>query len=246
MALDRNSNAFTFGFAIAMVVVVGTTLAILVQFLRPYQIKNDRDKKMINILGAINVEASRANAQELYNQYIVDSYVLDINGEVIESEITAFDIDKKKEFKDKSIAVDNRKYPMFIAEKEGEKYYIMPMAGLGLWGPIWGFASVGKDLTTLYGVRFNHKGETPGLGAEISSYKQFQEQWEGKEIRNPDGSFHPMLVSKTPANPSDPYAVDGITGGTITSKGLEEMVNRTLGVYSQYFQMLDNQLNDNT
>lgn len=241
MALDRNSNIFTFGFAIALVIVVGSTLAILVTFLKPYQVKNERDKKMISILGAVNVEANRENAQELYDQYITDSYVINSKGEVIESEIPAFEIDKKKEYKDKTIAPEDRIFPVFIAEKDGESYYIMTMAGVGLWGPIWGFAAVGKDLSTIYGVRFAHKGETPGLGAEISSYDQFQEQWEGKMIRNEDGSFHPMLVSKTPADPNDLYAVDGITGGTITSKALEEMVNRTMVVYTFYFQTLSNE-----
>jgi Na+-transporting NADH:ubiquinone oxidoreductase subunit C len=241
MAIERNSNAFTFGFAIALVIVVGSTLAILVTFLKPFQEKNDRDKKMISILGAVNIEANRENAQELFDQNITDSYVINANGEVIDSDIPAFDIDKKKEYKDRTIAPEDRIFPVFIADNEGESYYIMTMAGAGLWGPIWGYAAVGKDLTTLYGVRFDHKGETPGLGAEISSYGKFQEQWEGKKIRNDDGSFHPMLVSKTPADPNDLYAVDGITGGTITSKALEEMVNRTMAIYSLYFQSLSNE-----
>ena len=241
MAIDRNSNVFTFGFAIALVIIVGSTLAILVTFLRPYQEKNTRDKKMISILGAVNVEANRENAQELFDQYITDSYVINARGEVIESDIPAFDIDKKKEYKDKTIVIEDRIFPVFIADRDGESYYIMMMAGAGLWGPIWGYAAVGKDLSTFYGVRFEHKGETPGLGSEINSYDKFQKQWEGKKIRNEDGSFHPMLVSKTPADPNDLYAVDGITGGTITSKALEEMVNRTMAVYTLYFQTLINE-----
>lgn len=241
MAIDRNSNVFTFGFAIALVIIVGSTLAILVTFLRPYQEKNARDKKMISILGAVNVEANRENAQELFDQYITDSYVINTRGEVIESDIPAFDIDKKKEYKDKTIVIEDRIFPIFIADRDGESYYIMMMAGAGLWGPIWGYAAVGKDLSTFYGVRFEHKGETPGLGSEINSYDKFQKQWEGKKIRNEDGSFHPMLVSKTPADPNDLYAVDGITGGTITSKALEEMVNRTMAVYTLYFQTLINE-----
>jgi len=241
MAIDRNSNGFTFGFAIAMVVVVGSVLAILVTYLRPFQEKNARDKKMISILGAINVDANRKNAQELFDEYVKmdDSFVLNGKGEKIESDISPFDIDIKKEFKDKSIAPDDRNFPLFVADKDGEPYYIMPMVGAGLWGPIWGFAAVGKDKTTIYGVRYNHKAETPGLGAEISSYEKFQKQWEGKKMRNDDGSFHSILVSKTPADPTDVFAVDGITGGTITSKDLEEMVNRSLAVYSNYFNSLD-------
>ena len=240
MAIDRNSNAFTFGFSIAMVIVVGTTLAFLSIILKPYQLKNEKDKKMIDILGAINIDADRKNAEELYSNYIVDSKVLNSKGEPIESDQNAFDIDVQKQYRDKKIALADRIYPLFIADREGEKYYIMPIVGTGLWGPIWGFVAVGEDLTTIYGARFDHKGETPGLGAEISSYDKFQEQWEGKEIRNADGTFHAILVSKTPTDPSDPFSVDGITGGTITSKGLEEMVNRSVAIYSSYFQTINN------
>ncbi len=238
MAIDRNSNSFTFGFAIAMVIVVGTTLAFLSMYLKPYQLKNEKDKKMISILGAINVEADRTNAAEVYKTFILDSKVLNSKGEQIESDQNAFDIDVQKQYKDKNVAVADRIYPLFIADKEGVKYYIMPVAGTGLWGPIWGFISVGSDLSTIYGARFDHKGETPGLGAEISSYEKFQKQWDGKKISDPDGSFHPMNVSKTPVEGSDPFAVDGITGGTITSKGLEEMVNRSVTIYVTYFQSI--------
>lgn len=240
MAIDRNSNAFTFGFAIAMVIVVGTTLAFLSIILKPYQVKNEKDKKMIDILGAINVDADRTNAEEMYKIYIVDSQVLNSKGEPIESDRDAFDIDVKKQYKNKNVAVEDRIYPLFIGDRDGEKYYIMPVAGTGLWGPIWGFISVGTDLTTIYGARFGHKGETPGLGAEISSYDKFQQQWEGKNIRNADGTFHSILVSKTPADADDLFAVDGITGGTITSKALEEMVNRSVAIYSNYFIAISN------
>jgi Na+-transporting NADH:ubiquinone oxidoreductase subunit C len=219
---------------------VGTTLAFLSIILKPYQVKNEKDKKMIDILGAINIEADRKDASEKYTMYIVDSQVLNSKGEPIESSVDAFDIDVQKQYKDKKIAPADRIYPLFIADRDGEKYYIMPIVGTGLWGPIWGFISVGEDLSTIYGARFDHKGETPGLGAEISSYDKFQKQWEGKKISNADGSYHPMLVSKTPSDPSDPYAVDGITGGTITSKGLEEMVNRSVAIYDIYFQSISN------
>ena len=101
MAIDRNSNSFTFGFAIAMVIVVGTTLAFLSMYLKPYQLKNEKDKKMISILGAINVEADRKNAEEVYTTYIIDSKVLNSKGEPIESDISAFDIDVQKQYKDK-------------------------------------------------------------------------------------------------------------------------------------------------
>jgi Na+-transporting NADH:ubiquinone oxidoreductase subunit C len=106
------------------------------------------------------------------------------------------------------------------------------MVGSGLWGPIWGFVAVGDDKETIYGATFDHKTETPGLGAEIKQefyYTQYVGEKITAEIKSvKDGS------GKIVANGS----VDGITGGTITSKGVEEMVNRTLAVYVKYFNKI--------
>lgn len=237
MAIDRNSNAFTFGFAIAMVVVVGTVLALLVEYLKPLQIKNEKDKKMMSILGAINVESTRKNAAEKFKTYIVDSYVLNSEGDVVESDIDAFDIDVRAQHRDKTLKPSDKRYPLFVADIDGKKYYIMLLAGTGLWGPIWGYVAVEDDLKTIYGARFNHAGETPGLGAQIADLS-FQNQFVGKKIRDEEGNFHPMLVSKTPVDQSDKFAVDGITGGTLTSKGLERMLNENIEVYAKYFEKL--------
>ena len=101
MAIDKNSNSYTFGFAILMVIVVGTLLAVASQGLKTRQEKNATDKKMMSILSAINIDATRENAQEMYNKYVIDSKI--ISGKDLSAE--AFNVDIKKEFRDKNISV---------------------------------------------------------------------------------------------------------------------------------------------
>lgn len=234
MAIDKNSNLYTFGFAILMVIVVGSLLAVASQGLKTRQEKNATDKKMMSILSAINIDATRENAQEMYNKYVIDSKI--ISGKDLNAE--AFNVDIKKEFRDKNISVSDRNYPLYICEKDGDKYYIIPVVGTGLWGPIWGFVALESDFKTIYGANFDHKSETPGLGAEIK-YASYSDQYTGETISDTTGSFQPIIVVKDGSGSGINSKVDGITGGTITSKGVEEMTTRTLEVYVNYFKSLN-------
>lgn len=243
MAIDKNSNAFTFGFAIVMVVVVGTILSVLAMGLKPLQQKNEADKKRIDILTAIDVEANRENAQELFDKYVIDRVVISYDGNEISSksgdvdpldEKDAFNIDIRAEYRDRSIPKEGRNYPYYRCEKDGKSFYVIPMVGNGLWGAVWGFVALEDDYNTVYGASFDHATETPGLGAEIS-LPMFQEPFEGKKILDENGNYKSITVKKGGAEEGNPHQVDGITGGTITSDGVTEMLQRTLKVYSQYF-----------
>ena len=234
MAIDKNSNSYTFGFAILMVIVVGSLLALASQGLKTRQEKNATDKKMMSILSAINIDATRENAQEMYNKYVIDSKI--ISGKDLSAD--AFNVDIKKEFRDKNISVSDRNYPLYICEKDGDKYYIIPVVGTGLWGPIWGFVALESDFKTIYGANFDHKSETPGLGAEIK-YASYSDQYTGEMISDTTGTFQPIIVVKDGSGSGLNSKVDGITGGTITSKGVEEMTTRTLEVYVNYFKSIN-------
>lgn len=234
MAINKNSNGYTFGFAVLMVAVVGTLLAVASQGLKSRQDKNATDKKMISILSAINVEATRDNAQEMYTKYVVDSKI--ISGKDLSA--NPFDIDIKKEFRDKNLELTDRNYPLYICEKEGNEYFVIPVIGTGLWGPIWGFVALESDYKTIYGATFDHKAETPGLGAEIK-YTSYSDQYTGEVITDTTGTFQPIIVVKDGSGSGLNSKVDGITGGTITSKGVEEMTTRTLEVYANYFKSIN-------
>ena len=235
MAINKNSNGYTFTFAILMVVVVGTLLAVASQGLKSRQDKNTSDKKMINILSAIKVEATRENAQEMFDTYVVESKI--ISGKDMSA--AAFDVDIQKEFRDKNLKLSDRNYPLYICEKNGSRYYVIPVVGTGLWGPIWGFVALESDYKTIYGATFDHKGETPGLGAEIKQ-GSYSDQYAGEMVADTSGTFLPIVVVKDGSGKGMNSKVDGITGGTITSKGVEEMTTRTLAVYVNYFNALNN------
>jgi len=243
MAINRDSNGYTFGFAIALVVVVGAVLALLAIGLKSRQEKNDVVKKQLDILSAMmnlsDKGITRKNAEVEFKKYVNldNAIVLDINGNVKEG-VDAFKVDIRKEYKDKKIKDADRNFPLFVAELDGKKAYVIPVIGKGLWGPIWGNICLDEDMNTIKGASFGHKGETPGLGAEISQ-KFFIDRWIGEKIMDENGAFAKFEVVKDGSGSAKESKVDGITGGTITSKGVEEMANRCLEVYSVYFNKLN-------
>lgn len=236
MAINKESTGYTFLFATLLVCVVGAGLAAVSMGLKPFQDKNVEVKKKMDILGALNLESTRQNATELYDQYVKtdDCVVIDAEGNVKDG-LVAFDIDIKKQFRDKNLAETDRDYPLYVAEVEGSTKYVIPIVGSGLWGPIWGYIAVDEDKETIYGAKFDHKTETPGLGAEIKQ-PFYYDQYKGEKISNA-GAFA-KIKSVKDGTGAQPGRVDGITGGTITSKGVEEMVNRTLEVYVKYFNKI--------
>ncbi|NEQ50513.1 MAG: NADH:ubiquinone reductase (Na(+)-transporting) subunit C [Leptolyngbya sp. SIO3F4] len=241
--MNKDSNAYTFGFAIAMVVVVGSVLSIAAMSLKKPQQENQKQEKMKNILttvGVMNESSDMKEAGGLFETHVKEQLVLDSKGNIKEG-VVAFDVDVRKEYRElKAKARDSAdvNYPIYRVENEGNTYYVIPMVGTGLWGPIWGFVALKDDLNTVYGASFDHKTETPGLGAEINQ-NSFEDQFKGDAIYDEAGAFVSIAVLKGAAGgSSDPHGVDGITGGTITSKGVDEMIRRTLSVYDPYFKTL--------
>ena len=182
---------------------------------------------MQNILSSIQVEVSRDEAAEVYQDYILEELVVS-EGSLVQG-VDAFNVDMAKEIR---LENDERNAPLYVAEKDGKTYYVIPLRGAGLWGPIWGYLSLEEDLNTVYGAVFDHKAETPGLGAEIK-YPIFTDQFKGKKILDDQGNFLGIDVRK--GGSTTDYEVDGISGGTITSDGVEVMI---LDCLKSYFPFL--------
>ncbi len=234
--MHKDSTKATLLFSSSMVVVIAVMLSVAAISLAPYQAKNIRIEKMKNILTSVAIHAETAETEKLYAQYITKQVVLNINGEEVTGDVAAFDIDLKKEIdKAKKGNQDKQLFPLFVCHKDGKSFYIIPVRGKGLWGPIWGYLSLEGDMNSIYGVSFGHKGETPGLGAEIETEK-FQQQFIGKKIFDESGNFVSIKVQKGGAAPTNLHAVDAVSGATITSDGVTEMFKRTLGNYIPYFQ----------
>jgi len=231
--MDVNSNKYTFIFSAVMVVIVATVLAFAAESLRPYQQANVKKEKMQNILSSCGINVSRDEAEIIYSDYIKEELMLDNKGNIItDGDVLPFDVDVLYEFK----SGGQRNFPVFICTLDnGDVIYVIPMIGKGLWGPIWGYAAIASDFNTLVGATFDHKGETPGLGAEINK-DEFELPFKGKKIFDSDGDFVSIKVLKGGADPSDLHGVDAISGGTITSNGVSEMLERTFKAYEPYLK----------
>ncbi|UAB84217.1 Na(+)-translocating NADH-quinone reductase subunit C [Zunongwangia sp. SCSIO 43204] len=228
-----NTNGYTFIFAIIMVLVVASVLAFTATSLKPLQNENVRNEKMQNILATVGIETSRDSAQALYDQYITETVSLTEDGSVDES-VDAFEVDLTKELRR---PVEEQIYPLYIADIEGSKYYIIPLRGKGLWDAIWGYISLKDDVNTVKGAVFDHKGETPGLGAEITQ-AWFQERFSDEKIFDENGNLVGVSVvkgSKGNANKDD-NQVDAISGATITGNGVSDMISERLKHYLPYFK----------
>ncbi len=226
--MDTNKNSYTFMFAAAMVVVVAALLSFAATSLKPMQDKNVELEKKQNILSSIGVNVSREEAKDAYAQYVKEELVIHENK--VKEGVEAFDVDLSKEI---TKAPTERDAPMYVAEKEGTTFYILPLRGKGLWGPIWGYIALKEDVNTVFGAVFDHKTETPGLGAEINT-PVFMEQFQEKKILDEGGSFTGIEVRKGDA--SGDYQVDGISGGTITSVGVQDMIDDCMRSYIDFLK----------
>jgi Na+-transporting NADH:ubiquinone oxidoreductase subunit C len=236
--MNKNSNIYTFGFSALLVVVVGILLASAAIGLKPFQMQNIKIEKMQDILGSVGIFADVEDAENVFNQHITQQLILTHEGEVVvDAAYEAFDIDLAKELQKKP---EDRLYPLFKATKNDSTFMIIPMRGKGLWGPVWGYIALDADLNinNVYGAKFDHKSETPGLGAEINT-TEFQKQFVGRKIFDQDGNYVSIKAVKGGVPIEDMHRVDAISGGTITSNGVNEMIERTLRIYLPYFQAFE-------
>jgi len=227
-----NSNSYTFIFAIVMVIIVGTVLAFAATSLQPRQYKNMRQEKMQNILATVGVETDRAGAQALFEENIKEQIVLNNQGEVKEG-VNAFDVDLAKELKKPA---EEQSFPLYVADVEGKTYYIIPLRGAGLWNAIFGYIALKDDVNTVKGAVFDHLGETPGLGAEITQ-EWFRHRFDDEKIFDDNGELVGVSVVKGNSSASkDDNKVDAISGATITGDGVSNMISERLRHYLPYFK----------
>lgn len=232
--MNKQSNTYTIIYIIVLVVLVGTALAATSLSLKDRQQDNINADKMSQILAAALITPGKGEVVADFNKYITGQFVVNEQGDTL-SGINAFDVNVSAQCK---LAADKRELPVYVCNTpEGETKYILPVYGAGLWGPIWGYVAFDNDGTTVYGAFFAHQGETPGLGAEIEK-PAFSNQFKGKQVFK-EGRFHPIAVVKAgqlPLNGED--YVDGISGGTITSKGVGTMLDNCLSPYRRFLQKL--------
>ena len=234
--MSRDSNLYTFLFVGIMIVGIASILAYTSQTLKPMQDENVKNEKMQNILSTVGINVSREEAEKSYKKYIVEELALKIDGSINENINPFSDLNLAKELKKD---YEDQHFPLYVAEINSEKYYIIELRGTGLWDAIWGYISLKSDFNTVNGVSFDHKGETAGLGAEITK-DWFKESFKDEKIVNSEGELVGITVLKGNNDPNnidkDDHEVDAISGSTITGDGVTDMIIERLTHYLPYFE----------
>lgn len=220
--MNTNSNSYTIIYASVMVIIVAFLLAFVSSSLKEVQNKNVELDTKKQILAALKV-TDVVDAEAEYNKYVKGDMLMQEDGTLIPND-GKFNTSYKGEIAEGRLHV-------FECDVNGETKYVIPVYGAGLWGPIWGYIGLNSDKNTVYGVYFSHAGETPGLGADIATPK-FQAQFERKKVL--DGENVALSVVKKGRVSNPDYEVDGISGGTITSNGVDLMLKDCLKAYDKF------------
>ena len=227
---NTNGNLYTVLYATIMVVIVAFLLVFVSTVLKDRQDKNVVIDTQKQILASLHIFDSD-NIDVTYREIIKGDYLLQPDGQLLQNDPKSFNTSYKKEF-------DSGRLHIFIAKIDNENKYIIPMNGLGLWGPIWGYLALNADKNSVYGVFFSHASETPGLGGEVSS-ENFQKKFIGKKLLDQENLA--ITVTKSGKAKDDLFEVDGLSGATITSVGVDEMIRKAL---TSYMFFLKNQNGD--
>ena len=246
MEKRTDKNSYTLLFAVGMVIVVGSILAYTASVLKPNIDANKRLEMQQNILYVMGINdndeksvafISTDKAPEAFSKYIIKQLVIQ-DGKVTEDS-TAYLIDVKNE---KTLAKDasySRRLPLFVGEKDGKTIYVAPIRGKGLWDAIWAYVAIDENMV-IQGIFFDHKGETPGLGANINK-RFFMDDFIGEDLMH-NGVFKGVNVAKGNNDPlnkrKDDNKVDAIAGATITGDGVSAMLRSELKLYVPYFKKL--------
>ena len=226
--MKTNSNSYTIIYSVIIVVIVAFLLAFVFQALKPMQDANvalDKKKQILNSLNIRGLNDAQADAK--YKEVIVADRVIDEKGKVLLPGTTG---GEDAGFKLESKDYKKGKLALYICRVNGETKYVVPVYGMGLWGPISGYIALNADKSTIYGVYFNHESETAGLGAEIKDNKAWQEKFQGKKLfKNGDDKAIALSVEKKVEDPTT--QVDAVTGATLTSNGVRDMLHEALGKY---------------
>jgi|TARA_B100000524_G_scaffold337969_1_gene229030 Na+-transporting NADH:ubiquinone oxidoreductase subunit C len=240
--MSRDSNLYTFLFVGIMIVGIASILAYTSQTLKPMQDENVKNEKMQNILSTVGINVSREEAEKSYKKYIVEELALKIDGSINENINPFSDLNLAKELKKD---YEDQHFPLYVAEINSEKYYIIELRGTGLWDAIWGYISLKSDFNTVNGVSFDHKGETAGLGAEITK-DWFKESFKDEKIFNSNGELVGITVLKGNNDPNnidkDDHEVDAISGSTITGDGVTDMIYERVNNYLPYLSLINDKV----
>lgn len=226
--MKTNSNSYTIIYSAVIVVIVAFLLAFVFQALKPMQDANVALDKKKQILNSLNIrDLSNEEADAKYKEVVIADEVIDGKGKIVEAGTQG---GEKVGFKLESKDYKAGKLALYICKVNGSRKYVIPVYGMGLWGPISGYIALNEDKATVYGAYFNHESETAGLGAEIKDNVAWQEKFQGKKVfTSGDDKTIALGVEKNVTDPAT--QVDAVTGATLTSNGVRDMLHEALGKY---------------
>ena len=237
--MNRDKNSYVIIYAAVMVILAAVLLAGAAIVLRPAQQENANIDKMQQILRALGQSPDKSAVISTYKDLIKKELLVNEEGQVVKTfegeevgKSDAFNANTELDYK--LIAKgEKRPLPVYIAEVDGKTVYVFPLNGAGLWNKIWGYIAVdAADHSSVVGADFGNAGETPGLGAEIST-PHFADQFKGKHLFR-EGVFTGIAVVKSGQVAEDKDYVDGISGGTLTSNGVHDMLAASLAPFQQF------------
>ena len=226
--MKTNSNSYTIIYSAVIVVIVAFLLAFVFQALKPMQDANVALDKKKQILNSLNIrDLSNEEADAKYKEVVIADEVIDEKGKIVEAGTQG---GEKAGFKLESKDYKAGKLALYICKVNGSRKYVIPVYGMGLWGPISAYIALNEDKATVYGAYFNHESETAGLGAEIKDNVAWQEKFQGKKVfTSGDDKTIALGVEKNVTDPAT--QVDAVTGATLTSNGVRDMLHEALGKY---------------
>jgi len=245
-----NSSKYIIGFTALLTAIVALVLSLMYTGLKEKHKQNELLFEKRAMLGAIQdkagIDISTMKDKDIIDFFTknIEQVVVDTKGNILSPEEVekhgykggkAENIDLKTEMKR---TFDQRMLPVYIYKsKDGNKIYILKLFGKGLWDEISGYLALSSDLNTVVGASFDHKGETPGMGAEMKDNPKFPVQFKGKKIYDKTGKLVSINVRKGGAVDPD-HDVDAISGATLTSNGITDMLLHSLENYNNYLKKL--------
>lgn len=230
--MKTNTNSYTIIYSAILVIVVAFLLAFVFQILKPMQDVNvalDQHRQILYSLNIRGLDDKAAAAK--YKEVVMADRVIDENGKILERGTRG---GTQAGFKLNSADYKAGRLALYVCKVNGETKYVLPVYGMGLWGPINAFVALNDDKNTVYGAYFNHESETAGLGAEIKDNLRWQQQFQGKKIFKPKTNEIGLAAVKKIEDPAS--QVDAVTGATLTSNGVNDMFKEGFGKYMKFLK----------
>ncbi len=239
----QRSNTYILLYTLALTVFCGVVLSLTAMGLRPLQDANKEQERKMNIVGTV-VKTEGMEKSDIVKAYdkMIDGFVVDFNGKVVEG-MKPGAVNIPKEYKK---PLKERVFPVYTAKDKNDstktEFYIFPLYGFGLWNNISGYVSLKSDLNTINGINFGHVSETPGLGARITDDPAVSERYKGKTLFDDKGKLQSVVMQKGEGNKYDdaPHKVDGMSGATLTGKGVNNMLDDYFTAYQNYIKSIKN------